>query len=255
MASRLDGAVRGEGGPAAPPERGPELQRQYEQFEATHRQMEEVYASIYRRFVHPAGPPFYEEGVESALPPSLIPEHRAVAKVLFDYLEALRAEARVLANAKAICERNGYADNPATRAATKEVLEAILQATKHRTAFGRVLDEDWLAVWEQATLTVRSLQPGQGIQAGADTSWLNEVVDRLLEEKGPAATAGELWDATREWEGVTFRCGEVSRRKEFLQCAGARSGCRSVRFRTFRQRVGARRKRLAVSSGGGGVPD
>lgn len=255
MASRSGKAARGKVQPGAPIECGPDLRRQYEQFEATHRQMEEVYAAIYRRFVHPAGPPFYEEGVEAELPPSLIPEHRAVAKVLFDYLESLRTEARVLADAKALCERHAYADNLATRAATQEVLEAILQSTKHRTAFGRVLDEDWLAVWERATSTVHSLQPGQGVRAGADTGWLNEVVDRLLEEGGPAATAVDLWNATREWEGVHFRCGMVSRQEDFLHCAGARSKYRSVKFRTFRQRVAARRKRFLDPEEDGDVPD
>lgn len=238
----------------APPGRGRELQRQYEQFEATHRQMEQVYAAIYRRFVHPAGPPFYEEGVEVALPPSLIPEHRAVAKILFNYLEALRTEAQVLANAKTLCEQQGYADNSATRAATREVLEAILQATRHRTAFGRVLDKEWSAVWEEATAAVEGLAAGQGARAGGGTGWLNEVVDHLFSEKGTSATAGELWESTGTWGGVLFGCGEVSRRGEVLQCMGARSGYRPVRFRTFRQRVAARRKKLAAPPGGGGAP-
>ncbi|MDF1556395.1 MAG: hypothetical protein P1P84_25235 [Deferrisomatales bacterium] len=216
--------------------------------------MEEVYAAIYRRFVHPAGPPFYEEGVEGALPPSLIPEHRAVAKVLFDYLEALNAEARVLASARSVCEQHDYADNPATRAATREILEAILQATRHRTAFGRVLDKEWLAVWEKATAAVEGLAAGQGARAGGGTGWLNEVVDHLLSEKGTSATAGELWESTRAWVGVLFGCGEVSRRGEVLQWVGARSGYRAVRFRTFRQRVAARRKKLAAPTVGGGAP-
>ncbi|HSH71276.1 MAG TPA: hypothetical protein VK997_15245 [Deferrisomatales bacterium] len=254
MASSQEGSGQEGGGFGPPPKGGQDLRKQYEQFEAIHRQMEEVYAAIYRRFVHPAGPPFYEEGVEGALPPSLIPEHRAVAKVLFDYLEALHAEARILANAKSLCEQHGYADNPDTRAATREVLEAILQATKHRTAFGRVLDKDWLAVWEQATRTVPGLPAGQGARAGGGTGWLNEVVDRLLAERGSSVTAGVLWDSTSEWVGVTFGCGEVSRRGEFLHCAGARSCYRPVKFRTFRQTVAARRKRLVAPPGRGRGP-
>lgn len=202
-------------------------------------------------FGHPAGPPFYEKGVEGALPPRLIPEHRAVAKVLFDYLEALHTDARLLANAKSLCEQHGYADNPATRAATQEVLEAILQATKHRTAFGRVLDTDWLAVWEQATLAVPGLSAGPGVRSGGGAGWLNEVVDRLLAERGCSASAGVLWDSTGEWVGVTFGCGEVSRRGAFLHCAGARSCCRPVNFRTFRQRLAVRRKRWVAPPGGG----
>lgn len=255
MASSRGASDPSDRGYEPPAEAGHELRNQYEQFEATHRQMEEVYAAIYRRFVHPAGPPFYDEGVEAGLPPSLIPEHRALANVLFDYLEALRTEARVLANAKGICEQHGYADNTATRTATREVLEAILQATRHRTAFGRVLDEEWLAVWEEATVAVQGLQAGKGAHPGGGTGWLNEVVDQLLAETTSSATARELWDSTDGWVGVSFGCGEVSRQGQVLQCVGALSGSQSVRFRTFRQRVAARRKRSTALPGDGGIPD